>query len=108
MLSSVGIIGLLIFASFFEPTPIEIEEIFSEKPVGKKVMVSGRIEWSSSKEKFVLFELNDGNKIDVVFFNPTDEEKKFLKSRAFVEVLGEVRLYKNKLEIVAEKVKQID
>ena len=55
----------------------------------------------------MLFEINDGNKIKGIIFNPTKEEKE-IKQNNFIELIGRVEKYENELEIVVEKVNKID
>lgn len=100
-----GIIALALFDFAFSPREISVKEI-NEKIIGEKVSLKGKIDWVVEKEKFVLFGLNDGNKIKAIVFYPTKEERELIKKNNFLTITGKVQLYKNELEIIVEKVEK--
>jgi RecJ-like exonuclease len=105
-----AVVGILLLAaySFLEaPKQLSIAEI-SEKYLDAKVRVRGVVSFSKVTDKIAIFMIDDGAKIKGVFFRPGIEEKIMLRKGSFVEVVGKVKLYRNKLEIVAEKVNLLD
>ena len=105
-----AIAGILLLAaySFLEaPKQLNIGEI-SEKYLDAKVRVKGIVSFSKVTDKIAIFTLEDGAEIKGVFFRPGIEEKIMLRKGNFVEVVGKVKLYRGKLEIVAEKVNLLD
>ncbi len=95
----VGIIGLAVISLQSGYTPTNIYEI-SESMIGKKVVVNGTIRSLSIKENNLFMSLEDSGIIKIVMFN--SDIRANAGNRAVV--YGRVNVYKNELEIVAEKI----
>lgn len=100
-----GITMLFVLNNAIEPTEIKVREINSEMR-GQRVLVSGHVEWAMERENFVMFTLNDGEKIKAIKFGPLEEERILLRDREFVTIVGKIQLYKGELEIVAEEIRK--
>lgn len=103
----VGIFLLFAYANLESPRPIKISDI-SERHIDTKVTVKGVVAFSKTSGSALLFAIDDGAKINCVFFKPGTEEKIIIQKGNYVEVDGKVKRYKDNLEIVAEKVRLLD
>ena len=106
--SLVGIIGMLVFASYIEPKEIQIKDI-TRNNIGETVAVTGVIESikESSSGSSCFMELNDGTgKINLIIFESTLVELKdagndldsFRNHK--VKVIGSITEYKSSMELI--------
>ena len=105
-LAVVGLVMLFYYSTIAEPRPAKVEGL-SKKNTGEFVQAEGRVEEVKKGKNCLFFELNDGEKIAVVKFNPLPEEIVFAKEGSFVKVVGKVGYYKGRLEIIAERVENV-
>ena len=98
-LAIIGITGLGAVSLQSGYTPVNIYEI-SENMAGKKVVVNGTVHSSYVRENNLFMSLEDSGIIKIVMFNSGISASK--GERAVV--YGRVNVYKNELEIVAEKI----
>ena len=103
--SIIGIAALLFFQISLEPQKTRIGEIASAR-TGTAVETQGRANWFSENEKTISFELYDGNKIMVLKTNPSSEERLLVREKKFLLVTGKISSYKNRLQILAEKISE--
>ncbi len=104
MACAVAGIGILFLLEVVTVAPeISIGQI-DKSHIGETVSVSGKIDWVLQKEGFVLFTIEDGEKINAIKFSPTETERNALGKGTWVTVVGKVQLYRNELEIIAEEV----
>ena len=106
--SLVGIIGMLVFASYIEPKEIQIKDI-TRNNIGETVAITGVIESikESSSGSSCFMELNDGTgKINLIIFESTLVELKdagndldSLKNHK-VKVIGSITEYKSSMELI--------
>lgn len=106
--SLVGIMGMLVFASYIEPKEIQITDI-TRNNIGETVAVTGVIESikESSSGSSCFMELNDGTgKINLIIFESTLVELKdagndldSFKNHK-VEVIGSITEYKSSMELI--------
>ena len=106
--SLIGIIGMLVFASYIEPKEIQIKDI-TRNNIGETVAVTGVIESikESSSGSSCFMELNDGTgKINLIIFESTLVELKdagndlgsFRNHK--VKVIGSITEYKSSMELI--------
>ena len=106
--SLVGIIGMLVFASYIEPKEIQIKEI-TRNNIGETVAVTGVVESikESSSGSSCFMELNDGTgKINVIVFESTlgelqdagNDLDSFKNHK--VKVIGSITEYKSSMELI--------
>ena len=98
----VGLLVLYIWQSNLEIEEIKISELINNKQVGKEVKVIGTVESIRDYGKIVELKVSQPAEVSVVLFKDHD----FVIPRdAEVEIRGEVKEYKGKLEIVASEIK---
>jgi len=101
----VGIVSIALINRFVEVPKVKISEISQNmskvKIVGKVINV-----YESKSKNLFLKVSDDTGTIDVVFFRGTLEVTPNLNNKT-VEVIGEVSIYKNKLEIIGKMMKVI-
>ena len=106
--SLVGIIGMLVFASYIEPKEIQIKEI-TRNNIGETVAVTGVVESikESSSGSSCFMELNDGTgKINLIVFESTlvelQDAGNYLNSFKThkVKVIGSITEYKSSMELI--------
>ena len=106
--SLVGIIGMLVFASYIEPKEIQIKDI-TRNNIGETVAVTGVIESikESSSGSSCFMELNDGTgKINLIIFESTLVELKYAGNdldsfrNHKVKVIGSITEYKSSMELI--------
>ena len=113
--SLVGIIGMLIFASYIEPKEIQIKEI-TRNNIGETVAVTGVVESikESSSGSSCFIELNDGTgKINLIIFESTlvelqdagNDLESFENQK--VKVIGSITEYKSSMELILSNANSI-
>ena len=106
--SLVGIIGMLIFASYIEPKEVQIKDI-TRNNIGETVAVKGVVESikESSSGSSCFIELNDGTgKINLIIFESTlvelqdagNDLESFENQK--VKVIGSITEYKSSMELI--------
>ena len=106
--SLVGIIGMLIFASYIEPKEVQIKDI-TRNNIGETVAVTGVVESikESSSGSSCFMELNDGTgKINLIIFESTlvelqdagNDLESFENQK--VKVIGSITEYKSSMELI--------
>ena len=106
--SLVGIMGMLVFASYIEPKEIQIKDI-TRNNIGETVAVTGVVESikESSSGSSCFIELNDGTgKINLIIFESTLAELQeagndldSFKDHK-VKVIGSITEYKSSMELI--------
>ena len=113
--SLVGIIGMLVFASYIEPKEIQINDI-TRNNIGETVAVTGVVESikESSSGSSCFIELNDGTgKINLIIFESTlvelqdagNDLDSFENQK--VEVIGSITEYKSSMELILSNANSI-
>ena len=113
--SLVGIIGMLVFASYIEPKEIQIKDI-TRNNIGETVAVTGVIESikESSSGSSCFMELNDGTgKINLIIFESTlvelqdagNDLESFENQK--VKVIGSITEYKSSMELILSNANSI-
>ena len=106
--SLVGIMGMLVFASYIEPKEIQVKDI-TRNNIGETVAVTGVIESikESSSGSSCFMELNDGTgKINLIIFESTLVELKDAENdldsfrNHKVKVIGSITEYKSSMELI--------
>ena len=103
----IGIFALLFFSYVYEPPVIKIEKITS-KELNKKVKIVGEIikikEYATNtREKQTVLTLKDNTgSIDIIIFDQTA----LTSTTKPITVMGRVSRYKEKLQIIPEKIIQ--
>lgn len=106
--SLIGIMGMLVFASYIEPKEIQIKDI-TRNNIGETVAVTGVVESikESSSGSSCFIELNDGTgKINLIIFESTlvelqdaGNELDSFKGHK-VKVIGSITEYKSSMELI--------
>ena len=106
--SLVGVIGMLVFASYIEPKEIQIKDI-TRNNIGETVAVTGVVESikESSSGSSCFIELNDGTgKINLIIFESTlvelqdaGNDLESFENRK-VKVIGSITEYKSSMELI--------
>ena len=113
--SLVGIMGMLVFASYIEPKEIQIKDI-TRNNIGETVAVTGVIESikESSSGSSCFMELNDGTgKINLIIFESTlvelqdagNDLESFENQK--VKVIGSITEYKSSMELILSNANSI-
>lgn len=113
--SLVGIIGMLVFASYIEPKEIQIKDI-TRNNIGETVAVTGVVESikESSSGSSCFVELNDGTgKINLIIFESTlvelqdagNDLESFENQK--VKVIGSITEYKSSMELILSNANSI-
>ena len=98
--SLIGIFILMLTAVYTEPETVNVVDL--EENLGKTVIVKGVVDHTTYKEKVAFIDLEDNSgKITVVVFD--DLPKKVYKKDE-ISVRGEVEVYKDELEIIAQEI----
>lgn len=100
-----GIIALFLVTEQLEPIAVPVELIDSSY-VGKNVVVNSTIKSLTIKDDNIFITLNEGMRV-VVFKNKALDDNYNLKAGNKISVVGKVQLYKNELEIIAEKITKL-
>jgi cytochrome c-type biogenesis protein CcmE len=106
-ISLLGIAVLFAIDYLNAPEEIRISEI-QESMVFQRVKTKGIVEWRHFAKNTLLFEIQDLQKIKAVLFNPSKKELSEVNEKKLVEITGKIQKYKGELEIVVERVNQID
>ena len=113
--SLIGIIGMLVFASYIEPKEIQIKDI-TRNNIGETVAVTGVVESikESSSGGSCFIELNDGTgKINLIIFESTlvelqdagNDLDSFENQK--VKVIGSITEYKSSMELILSNANSI-
>ena len=113
--SLIGIIGMLVFASYIEPKEIQIKDI-TRNNIGETVAVTGVVESikESSSGSSCFIELNDGTgKINLIIFESTlvelqdagNDLESFENQK--VKVIGSITEYKSSMELILSNANSI-
>ena len=113
--SLIGIIGMLVFASYIEPKEIQIKDI-TRNNIGETVAVIGVVESikESSSGNSCFIELNDGTgKINLIIFESTlvelqdagNDLESFENQK--VKVIGSITEYKSSMELILSNANSI-
>ena len=113
--SLIGIIGMLVFASYIEPKEIQINDI-TRNNIGETVAVTGVVESikESSSGSSCFIELNDGTgKINLIIFESTlvelqdagNDLESFENQK--VKVIGSITEYKSSMELILSNANSI-
>jgi len=103
LLVSILLISILSLASLFLITNVQkisINEIKKTK-LNEKVVVKGSVTKFVPREKVNFIQI-DNSTLQIVYFEKID-----LKVGDLIEIKGELKLYKGKLEILARKIKKV-
>ena len=98
--SIAGLILLFVFSSAAEIKEIKISEI-SRENLEEKIKTKGTVTEFIQKKNVNFIEI-DNSSLQVVYFDEIE-----LKKGDSIEVIGQVKLYKGKLEVVADEIKKI-
>ena len=98
-ISVVTIPLLYIFSASISPKEIKIEEI-NDELIGQKVLVKGNITFIKLKSGYTILTIQDDTSKITVFYT----EETNLRKGDRIEVIGRVKEYKRKLEIVASEI----
>lgn len=98
--SIAGLLLLFIFSRISEIKEIGIDKI-SRENLDEKIKTKGIVTDFTQKKNVNFIEMNS-SEIQIVFFDEIE-----LKKGDLIEVTGEVKLYKGKLEVVANKIKKV-
>ena len=102
-----GIVALFFLSKAIQADSISIGKI-TEQEIGRKIMVEGIIESVAEKKSTVLFDIQEQDtpeSISVILFGKSSQP---FKKGSEVRVIGTVKDYNGKLEIVAEKINTIE
>jgi DNA/RNA endonuclease YhcR with UshA esterase domain len=103
----IGLVGMVLFSQYSTPTAKRINEI-GEEHVGKSIQVSGKISSISVNEGNIFIDMSEGSDtITIIMFERTartQKESYNLSENQSITVFGKVSLYKEELEIVADKI----
>jgi len=99
-----GVLALLFFAQAFEAKEVKIKNI-DESLIEWQVRVNAKVVSSSQKDNIAFLQLYDGTgRIKAVIFGPKEEQQKLIAKGSFASFEGKVKLYREELEIVVERV----
>ena len=106
---SCAIIGLILLAFYEENSKCIAKGIgeINKQITGSKVSVFGRIvsiQYGKDSIKMTVF---DGNYIDAILFNTSEQNLISIQKDDFLSICGTVSEYKNKLEIIIEGIKVV-
>jgi len=96
-----SILGIIVL-TVMPKTPGEITQIedLTKKDLGRTITTQGIIENIKTLPTITIITLKNKESIKVVLFDPNNKIKKGDK----VKITGKVKLYKNELEIIADKI----
>lgn len=75
---------------------------------GKKVSVSGIVDWAKPAKSAWMFGLDDGAKITGIAFKPGADELRLLRGGRRVRVQGTLQKYQDQLELTLDRVEALD
>jgi len=102
-----GMLVLLGYSITESPKKLSSSKL-NDEFIGAKVKTEGLITSSKITDRVALFTLGNTPRTHCVFFNPSARERIILTKNNFVEVVGRVKKYRGRIEIVAELVKLLD
>lgn len=105
-LSVAGIVALFFVTEGIRPLEINVSSINNEH-LGRNVAVNGTIKSITNSEGNIFITLAERDFRIVVFRNKADDEDYALKRSDKISATGKVQLYKNGLEIIADKIEKI-
>ncbi|NOR84617.1 hypothetical protein GQ473_00720 [archaeon] len=106
ILSIIGIFSLYIIVLLQTITPLKIEDL-NEKYIGDKIKTCGTIQSQKYSDDGTYFMvLYDVKKIEIVFFNALTDTQEY-DINDVVCVIGRLKKYNEKLEIIGEKITAI-
>ncbi len=97
-----AIVALFFISQFYKPETIKTYDV-GKKQENKIVKIKGTVGSIAEKGNLVLLEVYEPKSVTVVMFN--DGKQHNFASGSSIEVIGRVREYKGKYEVIAEKVK---
>ncbi len=106
-ISFIGLILIVLLYFFTQPKDYLIKDL-GKHNVGENVRIQGKIVSYSFKEKLIVFDLFNLGKLNVVIFNPTQEQIQLIKLKPFVTVTGKIDLFKGEIQLTANEVKLND
>lgn len=103
-ISIIGLILLSLYAETVEASKIELSKI--EEHLGKTITTSGTVKKITEKEGVSFIKISDNSsKTTIVIFDPP---KLNISQNDQIIVTGQVKIYKSKLEIIAERIDKIN
>ncbi len=99
IMAAIGAVGLSVVSLQNTYTEVAIYEI-SERMIGKNIVINGTVVSASTSDGNTFITAEDAGRIKVVLFNTELPVKRGDRISAY----GKVNVYKNELEIVAEKI----
>ena len=98
--SLIGIVALLFVSEFHETEKINIIEL--GEYIGKIVYVQGNVTKTIYSDAVTIFEIEDNTgEIKVVAF---EKMNKTINENDEIRAFGKVKIYKNELEVIADKI----
>ena len=104
IISAIGILFLFVVSQNLEAKEISIDNI-SNQNLGEKVMIKGKIQEINYQKNSIELVLENQNKskLEIIMF--TDKILN-LKQNQTVQIYGKVDSYKNKLQIIIDRITQ--
>jgi len=105
----IGIIILFFIVQLTELLVVRITEI-NEAMSGQNIITEGKVSSFSTKEGHIFLTLSDEREIKIVMFKDRAEENEIayeLKNDDKIRVEGKVSIYRDELEVIAEKIERI-
>lgn len=105
---TLGFAGFLVLL-FLTPDYTTIRPSEAKKELlGEKVSITGEVKNLFMRNGNVFFDLENNGTIKGVFFRPSIEHTSLLRNKALVQVKGTLSVYRDEMEVIVEKVKQLD
>ncbi len=105
--TAMAIVGVLLLFFSLQPEQKTISGLL-DFDSNLLVSATAKVNWAKESGKSILFELDDGNKISAIIYNPNSAQKAILQKNSTVSVVGNVSEKNNKKFFVAKEVKKID
>jgi DNA/RNA endonuclease YhcR with UshA esterase domain len=108
-ISIIGVIALFFIVQFIGPVNVEVVDITREMD-GQIIVTEGMINSIAKNDGNFFFSIGDGEEIDVVMFESIAKKNDFIdqiKEGDLIKVKGQVSIYRNELEIIAEEISKI-
>jgi DNA/RNA endonuclease YhcR with UshA esterase domain len=102
IISLIGVFLLFMISDNVNLDYVDIESI-KNKDEGRIVRIRGVVKDIKDMDSLMIINVMQENMIPVVLFKENNKTK--INTNSFVEIEGEVRIYKGKPEIIADKVK---
>lgn len=105
VLAAAGIVSIYLSIALIGPQETAIGEI-DTTDIGKQVSVAGTVNSFNTKDGNIFITLGDGTgNITIVMFERTARGQRIeLNEHDYIEVEGQVNVYKNELEIIANSI----